>query len=79
MSISAPFIRRPVGTTLLTVALALAGGMATAAAGLAAAAGGFPDHQVSRGPARRQPGDHGLLGAPRRSSASSAASPASPR
>ena len=28
MSLSAPFIRRPIGTTLLTVALALSGGIA---------------------------------------------------
>ena len=30
MNISAPFIRRPVGTTLLTVAVAIAGGIAFA-------------------------------------------------
>ena len=42
MSISAPFIRRPVATTLLTLALALAGALAfLQLAGLAAAAGGL--------------------------------------
>ena len=56
MNISAPFIHRPVATTLLTVAIALAGdGGVSAAAGVAAAAGGFPDHPVSATAARRQP------------------------
>ena len=41
------FIRRSVGTTLLTIALALGGAdRLPAAAGVAAAAGGFPDDQV---------------------------------
>ena len=39
----------------------------------------FPTIQVSARPARRQPGDDGLRPSRRRSSASSAASPASPR
>ena len=42
MNISAPFIHRPVATTLLTVAIALAGrDRVPGAAGVAAAAGGF--------------------------------------
>ena len=63
MNISAPFIRRPVGTTLLTAAIALAGiGRLSAIAGGAAAAGGFPDHQRVGGAAGRQPRDHGVVG-----------------
>ena len=54
MNISAPFIRRPVGTALLTAAIALAGAVAyLQSARLAAAAGGFSDHQRRR---RRLPG-----------------------
>ena len=47
MNISAPFIQRPVATTLLTVAVALAGVVAFRSAGVAAAAGGFPTISVS--------------------------------
>ena len=55
MNISAPFIHRPVATTLLTVAIAIAGvDCVPGAAGVAAAAGGFPDHLGERGSARRQ-------------------------
>ena len=47
MNLSAPFIRRPVATSLLTLAIALAGAMAFRfAAGRAAAASRFPDHSV---------------------------------
>jgi predicted RND superfamily exporter protein len=61
MSFSSPFIHRPVATTLLTAAVALAGGVAfPLAAGLAAAAGRFPHHFRRRQPAGRQPGNHGL-------------------
>ena len=63
MNISEPFIRKPVATTLLVVAITLAGLAAyPVAAGLAAAAGRVPDHLRQRRPARRQPGDHGLVG-----------------
>ena len=61
MSLSAPFIHRPVATTLLTIAVALAGALAyLLAAGLAAAAGRFPDHLGVGRAARREPRDHGL-------------------
>jgi hypothetical protein len=53
MNISAPFIRRPVATTLLTVAIALAGAIAYhRAARLAAAAGGLspPSRSAHRCP-----------------------------
>ena len=60
MNLSAPFIRRPVATTLLTIGVALAGaGRVLAAAGLAAAAGRLPDHLGAAPAARRQPGDDG--------------------
>ena len=63
VNISAPFIHRPVATTLLTVAIAMAGAIAfQRAAGVAAAAGGFSDHLRGRQPAGRQRRDHGLLG-----------------
>ncbi len=63
MNISEPFIRKPVATTLLVVAITLAGLAAyRAAPGLAAAAGGVPDHLRQRRSARRQSGDHGLVG-----------------
>ncbi len=63
MSLSAPFIARPVGTTLLTIAVALAGAIALSRpAGLAAAAGRLPDHSGQRVAARRQPRDDGLVG-----------------
>ena len=80
MSLSAPFIRRPVATTLLTIAIALAGVVALPLpAGLAAAAGRVPDDPGLRRacPARarrRWPPPW-----PRRSSGSSGGSPASPR
>ena len=45
VNLSAPFIRRPVATTLLTLGVALAGVVGLLpAAGLAAAAGRLPDH-----------------------------------
>ena len=61
MNISAPFIRRPVATSLLMIAIALlgAGGMAASAGG-AAAAGRLPDHQRFGVAPRRKPGDHGV-------------------
>ena len=60
MNLSAPFIRRPVATTLLTIGIALAGvHRLFQAAGGAAAAGGFSDHLGVGQHARRQPRDHG--------------------
>ena len=54
MNLSAPFVRRPIGTVLLTIGVALAGiGGLLPPAGLAAAAGGFPDHL---GPGASLPG-----------------------
>ncbi len=56
VNLSAPFIARPVATTLLTIGIALAGMLALfKAAGGAAAAGGFPDHLGAAATARRQP------------------------
>ena len=49
MHISAPFIRRPVATSLLSIALLLAGAVAYCpAAGLVAAGGRFPTISVKR-------------------------------
>ena len=78
MSISTPFIRRPVATTLLTVAIAIAGAIAyTVLPGRSSAPGGLPHHQrrcqTSRAPAPRS----WPRPSPRRWSASSATSPAS--
>ncbi len=62
MSISTPFIQRPVATTLLLVALTLAGGdRLYAVAGLGVAGGGLPDHHCQRQPAGRESrGDGGV-------------------
>ena len=63
MNLSAPFIRRPVGTTLLTIAVAIAGAVAFMVLPVSPlAAGGFSHHQRLRRPARRQRADHGGLG-----------------
>ena len=60
MNISAPFIARPVATTLLTIGIALAGIFAFFKLPVvAAAAGGFPDHLGAGAVARRQPGHRG--------------------
>ena len=60
MNLSAPFVRRPIATVLLTIGVALAGiGALLRAAGLAAAAGRLPDDLGQRQPARRQPRHHG--------------------
>jgi predicted RND superfamily exporter protein len=76
----APFIDRPVATTLLTVAVAMAGAIAfTVLAGFSAAAGGLPHHLRGRGPSRRQRRDHGCERWPRRWSGSSGTSPGSRR
>ena len=58
MNISAPFIARPVATTLLTLAIALAGILGfSQIAGVAAAAGGLSDHLGLGDAARRQSRD----------------------
>ena len=63
MNISEPFIRRPVATTLLTIALALAGSDGvSAAAGVAAAASRVPDDLRSGASAGRESGDDGVVG-----------------
>ena len=61
MNISAPFIRRPVATSLLMIAIALLGLAAwPLSAGGAAAAGRLSDHQHFGVAPRRKPGDHGV-------------------
>ena len=58
VNLSAPFIARPVATTLLTIGLALAGAVAFAeAAGVAAAQGRLSDHPGLGQPARRLAGN----------------------
>ena len=62
MSISAPFIRRPIGTALLAIGLALAGIVAYFALPVAPLPQRrFPDHRGLRQPARRRPGHHVVL------------------
>ena len=59
-SFSEPFIRRPVGTTLLAIGLLLVGrGRLPLPAGGQHADGGLSDHQRHRQPAGRRPRDHG--------------------
>jgi multidrug efflux pump len=62
MSLSSPFIKRPIATTLLTAAVALAGIAPSRSAGLAAAAGRLSDDLGLGLAAGREPGDHGLVG-----------------
>ena len=63
MNVSAPFIARPIGTTLITIGVALAGVLGfRAPADRAAAAGGHPDDLGQCVAARREPrhdGGHG--------------------
>ncbi len=60
MSISTPFIERPVATTLLTIAITLAGGIAYFQLPVAALPQvDFPTINVQRQPSRRQPGGNG--------------------
>ena len=62
MSLSAPFIHRPVATVFLTAAIALAGAVAfTVAAGIAAAADRLPHHYGGSGFAGSKSRDHGFL------------------
>ena len=63
MNISAPFITRPVATTLLTIGLAVAGILGFRMLPVASLPQvDFPTIQVSAGLARREPRDHGELG-----------------
>ena len=63
MNISAPFIHRPVATTLLTIGVTLVGLVAFRFLPVAAAAsGGVSDHQCSAPPSRREPRNHGVFG-----------------
>ena len=60
MSLSSPFIRRPVATTLLTVAVAIAGAVAFTVLPVSPLPQvDFPTISVQRRPARRQRRDHG--------------------
>ena len=80
MNISEPFIHRPVATTLLTIAIAIAGAIAfQVLAGVAAAAGGLPDDFRERGFAGRERRDHGFRRWRLRWSGNSATLPASRR
>ena len=63
MSISEPFIRKPVATTLLTIALALAGIIAFRLLPVSPLPQvEFPTIQVQAGLARRKSGDDGVVG-----------------
>ena len=63
MNISEPFIRRPVATTLLTIAIALAGAVAFRLLPVSPLPQvDFPTISVSARLAGRQSGDHGFLG-----------------
>ena len=80
MHISAPFIRRPVATSLLSLALLLGGAVGYALLPVSSLPEvEFPTINVQRQTARRQPGDLWPPPLRHRWSASSAASPASPR
>ena len=80
MNISAPFIRRPIATSLLMIAIALLGLVGlSASAGGAAAPGRLSDHQRFGLAARRKPGDHGVGRRSAARSVNSARSPASRR
>ena len=80
VNLSAPFIARPVATTLLTLGIALAGaGRLPAAAGGAAAAGRLSRPSGARPACPAPARDDGHQPWPRRSSARSAPSPTSPR
>ena len=62
MNVSAPFIQRPVATTLLMIAVALAGSVAfRLLPGIAAASSGLPDDQRLRGAARSESGNDGVF------------------
>jgi multidrug efflux pump subunit AcrB len=62
MNISAPFIRRPVGTLLLTMGLALAGIAAFFRCRWRRCRGGYSHRHGAGQPARRQPRHHGQHG-----------------
>ena len=63
MSVSSPFIHRPIATSLLGIAVMLGGILGyLLAAGLLAAAGRFPDHPGDHPASGRQPRHHGVAG-----------------
>ena len=63
MNISEPFIHRPVATTLLTVAIAMAGGVAYSLLPVSPLPQvDFPTINVQASTARRKSRDHGVLG-----------------
>ena len=56
MSVSSPFIKRPIATSLLGLATVLGGALGYfCAAGVVAAAGGLPDHPGVDAASGRQP------------------------
>ena len=62
MSVSTLFIHRPVGTALLTAAVALSGIISFRLLPVAPLPpGGLPDHLGMGGTPRRQPGNHGVV------------------
>ena len=62
MSVSSPFIHRPIATSLLGVAVMLGACSAISGSGLLAAAGRFPHHPGDDPASGRQPRRHGLAG-----------------
>ena len=62
MSISEPFIRRPIATSLLAVAILLLGVSAYTSSRWRPCRGGPPHHLGQRQPAGREPGDDVLRG-----------------
>ena len=63
MSLSSPFIRRPIATTLLTAAVALAGVAAYRVLPVSPLPQvDFPTISISGVAAGSEPGDHGLVG-----------------
>ena len=80
MNLSAPFIRRPVATTLLTLGIALAGVVAFSLLPVSPLPQvDFPTISVTAQPARRQPGDDGDHRRDAARAPARARSPASPR
>ena len=72
MNISAPFIRRPIATSLLMGGIFLVGLVVFPLLPVAPLPQvDFPTIQVSRVAARREPGDHGVLGRDSRSKTNS--------
>ena len=80
MNLSAPFVRRPIGTILLTIGMALAGIAAFFLLPVSPLPQvDLPTIKVQRQPAGRQPRDHGHQRRHAAGEATSATSPTSPR